>query len=377
MSGTSGDSGPAINVVLWLLFAVAFIAVVLRVNARTRRNHQLGWDDYLMIFSLVSQLEPSMFTANITPATQPPCLYLRLGRNQSRPWKAYGSSIPGAEIVHYVMERDCNRHRHHGGHSSQVSCGAAHQHHPEPQAPRKRLDDHQLSDTDLFWGRPRHNVLCKFTLFRRYKTVDVRIFIGEQEQCQPIAHQWDKETVRGSCWSPKVFTNFGIAVGAYSSLIDLCFSIYPPLIVSQLNMQLQKKVTVMIIFSLGLFAFFTTLYKTAAELPKLKDAQVNFSRVNAQVMLWTTLESSVVITAGSIPTWGWVFRTEKFETFVRWISLRSIRTHTSERLPSYGRETDKDSDRINLKEGRATPDEEQSRSMGLQSIVQIEREALS
>ena len=52
---TPGDSGPAINVAIWILFGFATVAIILRINARTRRNHQLGWDDYIMCLALVGQ----------------------------------------------------------------------------------------------------------------------------------------------------------------------------------------------------------------------------------------------------------------------------------------------------------------------------------
>ena len=55
MTGTPGDSGPAVNGVIWLLFALAVIAIVLRFDARARHKRSFGWDDYVMGFSLVRQ----------------------------------------------------------------------------------------------------------------------------------------------------------------------------------------------------------------------------------------------------------------------------------------------------------------------------------
>ena len=134
----------------------------------------------------------------------------------------------------------------------------------------------------------------------------------------------------------------------------------------------------MVIFSLGLFSLFTTLYKTGAELPKLKYEQVDFSRVIGQVLLWTILEASVVIIAGSIPTWGWVFQTEGFERFVSWITLRSFGiSRVSERLPSQGGEADEYSDRLERGIAQDSRKEGQNGSVALQSIDRIERRAYS
>ena len=139
-------------------------------------------------------------------------------------------------------------------------------------------------------------------------------------------------------------------------------------------MRLRKKITVMVIFSLGAFALFTTLFKTAAELPKLKYEQVDFSRVNGALILWTNLEASVVIIAGSIPTWGWVFQTKSFDRFASWISLLSPRiSRLSERLSSQG--DDKESDTVRLEMGPMTSQEGQGAT--LQSIDRIERAAFS
>ena len=175
-----------------------------------------------------------------------------------------------------------------------------------------------------------------------------------------------------------MFANFGIAVGAYSCALDLFFTIYPVFIVSKLNMHIRKKVTVMVTFGLGIFALSITLYKTAAELPKLRYERVDTSRVVAQIILWTISESSVVIIAGSIATWGWILRTKKYEKLITWISAHSPRrTRLSERLDSRGQETDNDSDRHSLRGEIGHGDNGKDSSVGLQSIDRIERSAFS
>ena len=59
MNVTPGDSGPAVNAVIWTLFVFAAVAVALRINARARRQHRFGWDDYVMVLSLVRQVRSS------------------------------------------------------------------------------------------------------------------------------------------------------------------------------------------------------------------------------------------------------------------------------------------------------------------------------
>ena len=205
-----------------------------------------------------------------------------------------------------------------------------------------------------------------------------KILTTHQVQCQPIEHQWEREKVAGSCWTPLVFAYFGISVGIYSTLIDFIFCLYPPIIVSRLHMQLRKKLVVMVVFGLAIFTLFATLYKTASELPKLRYERVDFPRVVGQVILWTDIEASVVIIAGSIPTWGWLFRTNAFEKLISWLTLHSHATNReSVRLPSKDGEPDEESMRGGAEVGREDGKKRYSGSVALQSIERIERTAFS
>ena len=134
----------------------------------------------------------------------------------------------------------------------------------------------------------------------------------------------------------------------------------------------------MAIFSLSVFALFTTIYKTAAELPKLKEEHADFSWIVSQVILWGMIESNVVIIAGSIPTWGWVIQSEGFKKLVTWVSLLSLWTSDrSERLESCGEEADKESDKVGLRLGKGSPFGGHAGSVELESIKRIERVAYS
>ena len=143
-------------------------------------------------------------------------------------------------------------------------------------------------------------------------------------------------------------------------------------------MQRRKKVIVMVIFSLGIFTLFATFYKTAAELPKLRYEQVDFSRVVGQVILWTIIEASVIIIAGSIPTWGWVFRTEMFEKLLSWLTLHSIGTNkASAPLSRQGAEIYAGSDRAEQGIVHEDGKSGEGSTVGLHSIDRIERAAFS
>ena len=134
----------------------------------------------------------------------------------------------------------------------------------------------------------------------------------------------------------------------------------------------------MVVFGLAVFTLFATLYKTASELPKLRYDWVDFPRVIGQVLLWTDIEASVVIIAGSIPTWGWIFQTKAFEKLVSWLTLHSHATEReSVRLPSKDGELHEESMRGGAEVGREDGKKRHSGSVTLQSIERIEKTAYS
>lgn len=90
-----------------------------------------------------------------------------------------------------------------------------------------------------------------------------------------------------------MFAYFGLAVGIYSSLTGWTFCVYPLVIRSRLKMQLRKKITVMVVFSLSALTLLGTLYKAASELPKLRYERVDLSQAAGQVILCTSFEASM------------------------------------------------------------------------------------
>lgn len=50
-----GGYGPTIIGVMWVETAIALVFVCLRLWTRMKINHTVGWDDYLITFSWVSE----------------------------------------------------------------------------------------------------------------------------------------------------------------------------------------------------------------------------------------------------------------------------------------------------------------------------------
>ena len=123
----------------------------------------------------------------------------------------------------------------------------------------------------------------------------------------------------------------------------------------------------MAMLSLGLFTFAVTTFKTIDQLPTLAHEDVDVTWVIGQVMLWTVVESSVTIIAGSIPTWGWLLRTDGFERIVTWITMHSLGSNRSYAL----RESNE-----NLAEVNSDPSPERkglSTKIAQDSVVGLER----
>ncbi|KAL9599682.1 MAG: hypothetical protein Q9219_003670 [cf. Caloplaca sp. 3 TL-2023] len=359
MADPKADSGPAINAVIWLLFALALIAIGLRIHARTRRHHKLDLSDYIMSLSLLLDFV-SCVCASIAVSHGVGKHLSSLRPEQIPPTILWGIMATGIGIMSDVMPKLAI--------ALLINKVLA-------PSPFMRHFNVAITTVLICFGIALNVVQYVRSILKGAMLGSSKVLLATQEQCQPIAHQWEREKVPGSCWTPLVFAYLGIAVGIYSSLIDLLFCVYPLVIISRLTMQLRKKITVMVIFSLGAFTLFATVYKTASELPKLRYERVDFPRVVGQVILWTSIEGSVVIVAGSIPTWGWVFRTETFERIVSWLTLHSIGTpRASAPLASQGA---KDGNQAEQGIRPEVHKEDPSGSFALFSIDRIERAAFS
>ena len=123
-SKTGANDGPAINITIWVLFVFAAMAIGLRVHARTRRHHRLGWDDYLMSLSLVRFQNPMLqFTVSLLiPSALRFCvLHLCLNCNQPRHWATLEhpdsrASLTRNLVGHYRYR--CGDHSRHGAETS-------------------------------------------------------------------------------------------------------------------------------------------------------------------------------------------------------------------------------------------------------------------
>lgn len=85
-------------------------------------------------------------------------------------------------------------------------------------------------------------------------------------QCTPVAAGWDytlrPPTGTGKCYSATIFKNVGVFNSSVNIFTDLLFALIPIPMVWRLQVNLQTRIGLAVILSLGLFASAVAIYKT-------------------------------------------------------------------------------------------------------------------
>lgn len=115
--------------------------------------------------------------------------------------------------------------------------------------------------------------------------------------CSPVAKLWFID-LPGSCWSPKVYSYYGMVAAAYSGIMDIVLAFLPWLTIRKLQMKKTEKVGVAVAMCMGVFAGITAMVKTS-QIPSLDTGDFTF--YGAGLVIWGTAEGAVTIMAASIP----------------------------------------------------------------------------
>ncbi|KAL8991365.1 MAG: hypothetical protein Q9177_000206 [Variospora cf. flavescens] len=115
-------------------------------------------------------------------------------------------------------------------------------------------------------------------------------------ECQPVAFYWDKSIRGGTCIDQNQFYRWN---GVANLLIDfMVWSLTLP-VIWHLNLNLQQKLSLSVIFALGLLACAASIVRVVAF------NQVNFDDITYTLVtasIWTTIEQSVGIICACLPT---------------------------------------------------------------------------
>ncbi|KAF2631081.1 hypothetical protein BU25DRAFT_223974 [Macroventuria anomochaeta] len=123
-------------------------------------------------------------------------------------------------------------------------------------------------------------------------------------QCTPIAAGWDytlrPPTGDGKCYDATIFKNVGVFNSSINIATDLIFALIPIPMVWKLQVNLQTRIGLAVILSLGLFASAIAIYKTPMQANFLKES--DWSGHGSWYYIWQQVEMNVGIIASNLPT---------------------------------------------------------------------------
>ncbi|RAH58693.1 hypothetical protein BO85DRAFT_395920 [Aspergillus piperis CBS 112811] len=120
--------------------------------------------------------------------------------------------------------------------------------------------------------------------------------------CDPARALWDTSLLsKGAhCRSSWILVDYAIFTGAVSAFTDLYLAIYPTVILLKLHMSLRKRLALCAALGLSAVACAMAIIK-CMQLPGLADLS-DTTFATADLVIWTSIESNVVILASCIPT---------------------------------------------------------------------------
>ncbi|QRC98512.1 hypothetical protein JI435_045660 [Parastagonospora nodorum SN15] len=134
-------------------------------------------------------------------------------------------------------------------------------------------------------------------------------------QCTDLRVQWD-QTVKGTCWSTKTLKSLSYSNQALNILTDVAFSVAIPIpMLWNVQMNRRQKASIIGILGLGMFA-------TAAAVVKLSYVSTygrsgDWLWDSRDLTIWTVIECNVAIIAGCLPCLKPLFRTVLGSTYGR------------------------------------------------------------
>ncbi|KAL5343276.1 hypothetical protein BJX70DRAFT_408835 [Aspergillus crustosus] len=150
--------------------------------------------------------------------------------------------------------------------------------------------------------------------------------------CNPPAALWTPELMSAGavCRPTSVLVSYAIFTGAVSGFADLYLAIYPTVILMQLQITLTKKVALCAALGLGAVACAMAIVK-CFQLPSLYDTS-DSTYATADLVIWTSIESNMIIIASCIPTLGPLY--ELFRGKRSWSSHKRYGKTSANQIPS-------------------------------------------
>ncbi|KAL4881813.1 hypothetical protein BJY04DRAFT_227598 [Aspergillus karnatakaensis] len=263
----SDDKGPKILAVLWGLTGFTTVVVVARMYIRGRVLRNFGLDDWLIAFALFMGLVYcGITTANIAIGygkhayvLEPKTVELASFLNSlSFLFGIISFSVPKLAVAAMLI----------------------------------RILNPTFWQKAMLWGITGLGAvisgICIVILFT---------------MCDPPRALWETSLVvagEATCRDVWILINYAIFTGAFSAFVDLYLAVYPTTVLMKLHMSLRKRMALCAALGLGAVASAMAVVK-CTQLKGLADKS-DYTYGTADLVLWTNVESDVVIIASCIPT---------------------------------------------------------------------------
>ncbi|KAL8829800.1 MAG: hypothetical protein Q9191_001803 [Dirinaria sp. TL-2023a] len=225
-AGGDQNAGRTINAVNWTFTTIAILAVTGRIIGRLALTHNIGWDDFWILVSL-------LFSISYTAI------------------ESVSIAFGGGRHVYYLA--------------------------PESLSNAIKFNTIAYVPGIISVGLPKLAVaillMRLLNIDRRQRILMYCLSIGSiilqtlcvvffYAQCKPAAGLWDP-SLKPACWSPSVLVNFAYFAGAYSALVDFYLALYPTTVLFQLKINMKKKIGLSCVMGIGVIAGAVAIYKCA------------------------------------------------------------------------------------------------------------------
>ncbi|PYI23476.1 hypothetical protein BO99DRAFT_419097 [Aspergillus violaceofuscus CBS 115571] len=263
----SDDKGSTKLIVLWTLTGLITVVVTGRMYIRAGLLHNLGVDDWLIVFSLLMGLMYCILTT----------INVRLGFGKHA-WLLSAATVEHATFLNCLSFL-----------FGIVSFTV-------PKLAVTAMLNRILNASHI-------QRVCLWTLSTLAAIVSGVCIIILFTMCDPPRALWQTSLVaegKATCKNVWMLIDYAIFTGALSGFVDLALAIYPSTVLMKLHMSLRKRLALCAALGLGSVATAMAIIK-CTQLKGLAD-QEDYTYGTADLITWTNIESNIVIIASCIPT---------------------------------------------------------------------------
>ena len=118
-------------------------------------------------------------------------------------------------------------------------------------------------------------------------------------RCIPLKAQWTPSITHKKCWSTQAFRTSLLVASVINISMDIVFSLVPLTFLRKIQQPLRDKITISILFGLGLVASVASIMKAIAILSFGKTSDPPAEGIN--IALWSLVEEQVGVIVACLP----------------------------------------------------------------------------